>query len=142
MNPWYTDIITLLIFAALIIGLIVILVMMIRSRKRNEPVKTKLAALSVNTVLLASVAVFAVSHSTYYKYNDWDIINSDIRSVVGKYGDPDEGTVQDGRAGKIGYYIYTDNGPIMPDHLQYYYWIYYDENGKVCDIKEMSRLGA
>lgn len=65
-----------------------------------------------------------------------------VYSVIDKYGDYDEGIVQDNKSGKIGYYIYTDNGPVMPDHLKYYYWIYYDENGKVYKVEEHCQPGG
>ena len=32
------------------------------------------------------------------------------------------------------YYIYTDNGPIMSDHMKHYYYMEYDENGIVYNI--------
>ena len=34
-----------------------------------------------------------------------------------------------GKSGRVAYYIYRDDGWIMPDHLPHYYYIEYDENG-------------
>ena len=55
---------------------------------------------------------------------------------MSKYGAFDRGTVQEGKSGKVGYYIYTDNGPIMPDHMKHYYWIYFDESGIVYKVED------
>ena len=59
-----------------------------------------------------------------------------------KFSDFDVGAVNKGRKGKVGYYIYTDNGPIMPDHLPHYYYIHYDENGIVYQIGEGGASGG
>ena len=142
MNPWYVGIIELFIFAVLIIFFMVFIVMLILSKKHNKPIKMKITMLFLDAILLICATVFCISHSTYYKFNDWAILNNDIYSVIDKYGDYDEAMVQENKSGKIGYYIYTDNGPVMPDHLKYYYWIYYDENGKVYKVEESCQPGG
>lgn len=136
MNPWYVEIIEISILTALSICFIILLVMLIKAKKHNKPTGKKGVALFINTLLFAGTLVFALSHSTYYKYNDWTILNSDINSVMSKYGAFDKGTVQEGRSGRVGYYIYTDNGPVMPDHMKHYYWIYFDESGTVYKVEE------
>lgn len=78
--------------------------------------------------MIGTVVVYAFSHSTYYKYNDWSILQSDIHIVEKKCGEFDLGEIKDNKKGKVAYYIYTDNGPVMPDHLKHYYYIEYDEN--------------
>jgi len=89
-------------------------------------------------VILASIICFALilgwffsTHSTYYKYNDKWIIGLHIEEVekrYGKFDDKDEGLRM------VGYYIYTDDGLIMPSHLKMYYWMEYDEKGIVIKV--------
>ena len=136
MNPWYVQMIELLVLAALFIGFIILLVKKIKAKKQNKPTGKVSFMLSLDTLLFIGSFVFVLSHSTYYKYNDWIIVNSDINSVVSKYGAFDKGTVEEGRSGKIGYYIYNDDGPIMPDHTAHYYWIYFNESGAVCKVED------
>ncbi len=59
-----------------------------------------------------------------------------------KYGDFDLGIVESDKSGKVAYYIYTDNGPIMPDYLKHYYYIKYDECGVVYSIYEGCQPGG
>ena len=40
------------------------------------------------------------------------------------------------------YYIDTDSGPVMPDHLPYYYYIYYDEKGMVYKVESRAAEGG
>ena len=54
-----------------------------------------------------------------------------ISQVEARYGPFDIS-----RNGVLGYYIYTDNGPIMPDHLPHYYYLEYDDNGIVRNVYE------
>ena len=137
MDPWYVDIFELFILTALFICFIILLVAQIKAKKHNKPSGKKIfIILSLDIVLFICSFIFILSHSTYYKYNDWIILNSDINSVMSKYGAFDRGTVQEGKSGKVGYYIYTDNGPIMPDHMKHYYWIYFDESGTVYKVED------
>ncbi|WP_295211886.1 hypothetical protein [Ruminococcus sp.] len=62
--------------------------------------------------------------------------------VQQKYGTFDVGTIKENQAGRVAYYIYTDNGSIMPDHLKHYYYIEYDEWGVVYKVYESSQLGG
>lgn len=82
------------------------------------------------------------SHSTYYKYNDWIILQRNIHMVEEKYGEFDFGEIEDGKKGTVAYYIYTDNGPIMPDHLKHYYYIEYDEWGMVYNVYDSCQPGG
>lgn len=136
MNSWYIGIIELFILFVLFICFIIFLIMLIKAKRKNKNIKTKGLLLSVDVVLFACSIIFVLSHSTYYKFNDWAILNSDINSVVSKYGAFDKGSIQEGSPGRIGYYIYTDNGPIMSDHMDHYYWIYFDESGIVYKVEE------
>ena len=136
MNPWYVNIIELIVLLVLLVCLIILIVMLIRAKKQHKAARTKGLLLSLDIILFACSLGFVLSHSTYYKYNDWSVLNSDINSVIDKYGVFDNGSVQEGKSGRIGYYIYTDNGPIMPDHSDHYYWIYFDESGTVYKVEE------
>ncbi|MGN0670853.1 MAG: hypothetical protein ACI4JZ_09925 [Oscillospiraceae bacterium] len=131
MNPWYYLFGFLGILALLIIGMIVCIVFLIRSIVKKSRKKPIVIAAAVNVVLLSAVLLFNASHATYYKYNDWAILNSNIHTVEQKYGEFDLGEIHDNHSGRAGYYIYTDNGPIMPDHLPHYYYMEYDEQGIV-----------
>lgn len=70
------------------------------------------------------------------------MLKNDIYKVQEKYGAFDIGKINDGQKGRVGYYIYTDNGPIMPDHLPHYYYIEYDEWGKVYKVYDTCALGG
>lgn len=54
--------------------------------------------------------------------------------IKSKYGDFDFGEYKANILGKVGYYIYTDNGPIMPEHLKHYYFIEYNKEGIVTNV--------
>lgn len=142
MNPWYVLGIELLTLAALFIGLVILLIMLIFAKRRKRPLRTKGILLSVDIVLATCAILFISSHPTYYKFNDRDIIGSDIGAISEKYGAFDIGSAEDGRAGRVAYYIYTDNGPIMPDHMEHYYWIYFDENGTIYRVEDNVRPGG
>ena len=138
MNPWYVLAIEICVFLMLFICFIVFLVMLIKaiSKKKHKPIKIISVLLSLDVILFAFLLVFVLSHPTYYKYKDWEIMGSHISDVQNRYGNFDIGIVQTGHPGEVGYYIYTDDGPIMPDHLPHYYYIHYDENGIVDSVKE------
>ena len=120
----------------LLVCLIILMVMLIKAKKQHKAARTKGLLLSLDIIFFACSIGFVLSHSTYYKYNDWSVLYSDINAVINKYGVFDIGSVQEGRSGRIGYYIYTDNGPIMPDHSDHYYLIYFDESGTVYKVKD------
>ena len=69
-------------------------------------------------------------------------MNSNINTVQQKYGDFDLGTVENQKEGTAAYYIYTDNGPIMPDHLKHYYYIQYDVWGVVYRVYDGCQPGG
>ena len=142
MNPWYVGITELAIISVLILGIIICIICIIVRKHKKEKIRGYLTALLVNAALLACTVLFVLSHGSYYKYNDWLILGSDIDTVIEKYGEYDIGCIKQGNSGKIGYYIYTDNGPIMPDHLPHYYYIYYDENGIVYEVYDGTAPGG
>lgn len=142
MNPWCVLMTELFVFALLSICFIAFLIMLIKAKKQDKSIKTIIVLLTLDIIIFVCSTIFTLSHPTYYKYNDWVILNSDINTVTDKYGAYDKGKIQKGKSGKIGYYIYTDNGPIMPDHTDHYYWIYFDEYGIVYKVEDNTPPGG
>lgn len=93
-------------------------------------------------VITAAVLLFTNSHATYYRFNDWAVSGSDVQYVTERYGEPDIDHYIPGKGGSLWYYIYTDDGPVMPDHLDHYYYIGLDENGRVIEIRETVSPGG
>ena len=142
MNAWYQDFIYLGVFltlALLVLGFVIWLVAGIIKKRK---IKKQIISLSVSAVLLLVAVLFIGSHSTYYLFNDCRILGNHIQEVPKQYGEPDLGRYTNGTSGRFGYYIYTDNGPIMPDHLDHYYYIEYDENGIVTDVYDGCQPGG
>lgn len=142
MNSWYLDFLYLGIIACFVIAIIVSAVLLIIRIVKKKGLKMPLITLSITSSFLALLILFIASHSIYYKYNDWFIMGNHIDTVQKKYGDFDMGVVESGKAGRVAYYLYTDNGPIMPDHLKQYYYIKFDENGIVYSIEEGCQPGG
>ncbi len=142
MNQWYFTIGILFILFMLILGIIngIILSVVQKVRKHNN--KTIVVSMGINFILLVAVILYALSHSTYYRYNDWVILQSNIHMVEQKYGEFDLGEIKENEKGKVAYYIYTDNGPIMPDHLKHYYYIEYDEWGVIYNVYDSCQPGG
>lgn len=141
MNQWYFTIGIWFILFMLLIGIILGIIMFIthKGRKHN---KTIAVFIGINFALLVVIVLYALSHSTYYRYNDWAILQSNIHMVEQKYGEFDLGEIKENEKGKVAYYIYTDNGPIMPDHLKHYYYIEYDEWGMVYNVYDSCQSGG
>ena len=142
MNLWYVSGIYLMVITMLFIEIIVSFTMFGVFRKRNKKAKKSLTCGLLGVGVLVCVFIFISSHSTYYKYNDWWIMGNNILKVQERYGKFDLGTYKEGKSGKVGYYIYTDNGPIMPDHAKHYYHIQYDDQGVVIDVFEGIPIGG
>lgn len=136
MNQWYFGIGIFLGVSLLILGMIVCGILFVKQKFPQKSRKVVVISLGIHFVLLAGTILYAVSHSTYYKYNDWAILQSNIHQVEEKYGTFDLGEIQKDQKGRVAYYIYTDNGPIMPDYLKHYYYLEYDEKGIVYHVYE------
>ena len=80
-------------------------------------------------IIITSVCLFISSRSTYYKYNDWWIIGRSVEEVETRYGEFD---IIFGN--RVGYYLYTHNGPIMADYLPRYYYMKFDENNIIYEV--------
>ena len=142
MNPWYSEFIELGIICLLALCVTVAIVRVIGALRRKKPVRDRILMLAVSALLLTCTLLYLSSHATYYRFNDRLILRSSIDEVIEKYGMYDIGSVTPGVSGRIGYYIYTDNGPIMPDHLDHYYWISFDESGAVTKVSESAQPGG
>ena len=142
MSPLYFDIGIIFFLFLLISGLIFSVILLIVRKIRKYKRKSVIISISVNFVLIAITVLYTISHSTYYKYNDWSILQNSIYEVEEKYGDFDLGQIRENQKGSVGYYIYTDNGPIMPDHLDHFYYMQYDENGIVYSVYDGCQPGG
>lgn len=142
MNQWYFTIGILFILFMLIVGIIIGIVLFVVRKLRKHNKKAIVVSIGINLVLLVVVILYALSHSTYYRYNDWSILQSNIHMVEQKYGEFDLGEIKENQKGTVAYYIYTDNGPIMPDHLKHYYYIEYDEWGVIYNVYDSCQPGG
>ncbi len=142
MNQWYFTIGILFILFMLILGIIIGIILFVVQKVRKHNNKTIVVSMCINFALLVAVILYALSHSTYYRYNDWFILQSNIHMVEQKYGEFDLGEIKENEKGKVAYYIYTDNGPIMPDHLKHYYYIEYDEWGVIYNVYDSCQPGG
>ena len=142
MNPWIIDFCYLIFLLIFLITGIISVILIIKRKHKQKSIISSVISLVISSILLLTLIIFAASHHTYYKYNDWLILDSNINIVQQKYGDFDLGVVTDNKAGKVAYYIYTDNGPIMPDYLKHYYYMEYDECGVIYKVYEACQPGG
>lgn len=101
MNPWIIDFCYFVLLLCFVIGGIASVVLLIGRKRKKKSIKSTVISLVIGIFLLAVLILFIASHSTYYKYNDWTILQSNIRVVQQKYGDFDLGTIRDNQAGKV-----------------------------------------
>lgn len=142
MNQWeYMFAISLILFV-LMIGMITGIVVLRMQKAKKQRNKCIVIAMLIDIIMILTILLYNFSHSTYYKYNDWKILKSNIYSVKEKYGEFDLGEITDSEKGVVAYYIYTDDSPIMPDYLKHYYYIEYDENGIVYNVYDAGQPGA
>lgn len=141
MNQWNFDIIMLFTLFLLIIGISICIILFVFKRGKKLNNKALIVALIINILLLAATVLYSSSHPTYYRYNDWSILDSNIHMVEQKYGEFDLGEIRENQKGSAAYYIYTDNSPIMPDHLKHYYYMEYDEWGVIYNVYDGMSAG-
>lgn len=103
----------------------------------NLKKKVKNPLIGIVALLLLLGCIYRISHSTYYKYNNWLIIGSSYNEVEKIYGEFDMEY-----SNKKGYYIGYDNSAIMPSHQTQYYWMEYDENGIITNVYIGTRPGG
>lgn len=117
MNGWYMLAVyvgAILISLALCAGALAVMIHGVVKQKR---LGGRLAFLIAAGVVTAAVLLFTNSHATYYRFNDWAVSGSSVQDVTARYGEPDIDMYTPGKGGSLYYYIYTDDGPVMPDHL-------------------------
>ena len=101
-----------------------------------------------NNFFYADDGIFTVSlfDKELKQYNlDFEYIKNLIKKLKEfeeKYGEFDLGEIKEGEKGRVAYYIYTDNGPIMPDHLKHYYYMEYDEWGMIYNVFDGLQSGG
>lgn len=134
MENFIVTIIEIIVLMILIVTAVCAVIGIVINKKKNKSITGTVTVLVSSMVIFAVSALFVSSHKTYYKYNDFTISRSNMTEIMEKYGEFDIGNYHEGSAGRAGYYIYTDNGPVMPDHLPHYYYIEYDETGAVTRI--------
>ncbi len=142
MNQWYFVIGILFVLFLLIVGMMICAILLIKHKIKKQSNKGVLVSMSCNIILVLAIILYSSSHATYYRYNDWAILQSNINMIQQKYGEFDLGEVRENEKGRVAYYIYTDNGPIMPDHLEHYYYIEYDENGVIYNVYDAVAPGG
>lgn len=142
MNPWYFEIGIMCLLLLLTVGLLICMILFVKHRIKKQSNKAITVSIVTDVFLLLAIIMYVSSHSTYYKYNDWAMLQSNIHMVEQKYGKFDLGEIKDNEKGVVAYYIYTDNGPIMPDHLKHYYYMEYDEWGVIYNVYEGCQPGG
>ena len=138
MEQWIIDFTLITILLICIISIIANTIIIIKNKVR----KTAYFFLILSIIVSITDILYASSHSIYYKYNDWAILTSNISMVREKYGEFDYGNIDKNKSGTVGYYIYTDNSPIMPDHLRHYYYMKYDNWGVIYEVYESCEVGG
>ncbi|BBF45095.1 hypothetical protein lbkm_3854 [Lachnospiraceae bacterium KM106-2] len=103
-------------------------------KKKNQ---TKAIVLIVFVSILLFATIFYLSHRTYYAYNDWWIQGKSMEQVEARYGKSKECS-RNLRA----YFLYRDNGAVMPSQQEIYYYMQLDENGKVIKVYKGIALGG
>ncbi|MBQ8966415.1 hypothetical protein [Ruminococcus sp.] len=142
MNDW-TEITVYMILTICIITIACVSLILLRSARRNgKSVLRYVGFLGADTGLFILMLYFFSTHPISYKFNNNYVYSHDIKTVIERYGDFDTGHISESGSGVIGYYIYTDDGPIMPDHMKHYYWIKFDANGTVTDIYDAVQKGG
>ncbi len=101
MNTWYVIVAEFEVFFVLSIVFLVLMIKIIRAKKSHRKIIGKVLLLVCDVAAFAGVMVYSLSHATYYKYNDWVMLKSNVSEVVDKYGTPDLGSVKKGEKGNI-----------------------------------------
>ena len=83
-EAFIADVAEIFIFMVLITAVIVFTVKLIKAIKKHISLKKPVIFHMISVVLLGCAVLFAVSHGTYYKYNDWYILGNDIKGVIHK----------------------------------------------------------
>ena len=91
-------------------------------------------------VILALIILYAYSHSTHWKFNDWFVLNSSREEIIAWYGQPDFE-----RGSLIGYETGSKDhglGPMGGTGLPLYYWIEFDDSGYASQVYVALPMGG
>lgn len=142
MNDWDIFFFYLAVYGVclvLFLAGLILLTMLLVKRKR---IRGALVVLGLSVLTAGGLTLFRFTHPTYYKYRDGWVMGNTVENVEKRYGAFDTGQYQSGKAGVVGYFIFRDDGPIMPDHLEHYYYMEYDESGVVVRVYAAVPKGA
>ena len=142
MNSWYVAAMECTVVLIFLFSVIIILFKKLRNKGHSKSNKTLNIVLAILVILSGIAIAFKLSHSISYKYNDCFILGNSIDSIRDRYGDFDIETSVNGNSGTVGYYLYTDNNSIMPNYLDYYYYMEYDKSEMVYQVFEGSQPGG
>ena len=142
MNSWNEIAVYCAITVVIIIVACAAMILMASAKRRGRETLRYIGILAADTGLFISMLFFLTGHPDSYRFDNRYVYSHNISSVIERYGEYDLGSYNEGSAGRIAYYIYTDNGPIMPDHLKHYYYIVFDEKGEVTDIYDAAQPGG
>ena len=142
LDPFFILLGHLLFALIFLITVTTSVILIIRGKLKKESIKSSVIALVSINLLLGMLILFDASHPTYYKYNDWLVLHSNISTVQKIYGDFDRGEVTDNKAGCVAYLAYTETSPIFSSGKRYYYYMRYDEDGKIYEVYESLPPGA
>ncbi len=134
---WYYSLSVLLLFLVAVVFFVTMQIVFIVSAVKKKLTKGKVIAYIGCYVFLLLFFIFVSSHSVSPRYNDWFVESATVDKVIEVYGEPDKKY-----STQLYYYLYTDNEPIMPDHLPHYYCVEFDENGKVTEVYETLPKGG
>ncbi len=97
----------------------------------------KFFIIAAAVVCAVGAVLFAVSHKTDLRYNDWFVIGSTEKEITDRYGSFDK---EYGR--KKGYYVGDDDAAVMPSHQPMYYWITFDDSGLAKAVEKQTNPGG
>ena len=127
-----------------VIGIMIFTVWIIIAKVKKKKVRLPILLLLGNIAFEGSIGLLMCSHAHDIRFNDWYIVGNNINTVCEKYGEPDKWSdeIVSGKRGVVRYFLYMNNSPVMPDHLPYWYWIYYNEQGIVEKVCVQTKAGA
>ncbi len=88
MNTWYFLFGMTCLFLLLTVGLFICIILFVKHRIKKQNSKVIIASTLVDAILLLIIILYTSSHSTYYKYNDWTILQNNVNMVEQKYDVP------------------------------------------------------
>lgn len=137
MSGWDNAILYLVLMAGCSIAVMASILAIIICCVRKRKLRTSILSLIASVLLLTGNSLFIHSHATYYKYNDWWVEQHSREEIRERYGDFD---IE--KPAFAAYFIYCDMDGFLPDHLQHYYYIWFDKNGMVNKVEDGCQIGG